>query len=386
MTQDVTPPKHDSDTLLFIDDEANILAALKRLFKPLGYRILTAQSGADGLVLMQKNKVDLVMCDMRMPHMTGAEVLEQVRNKWPGTVRILLTGYSDIAGTIAAINRGEIRRYISKPWDANDIVFVVRDALERKRLLAEKLRLEALTLQQNEEIKRLYDQVVAEQKVAERLLLNVLPRVIAERLKEQGSITVEEKQIGGNIFTPLIADSFPDVTVLFADIVDFTKFSANVSAERLVVLLNEIFTDFDNIADSRGIEKIKTIGDAYMAVAGVPNFMETHAAQAAKMALDMMDALAIFNKKNGYALQMRIGINSGAVVAGVIGKHKFIYDLWGETVNIASRMESQGIAGRIQITDTTRQKLGETFQCEERGIIDVKGMEKIRTWFLTGRM
>ncbi len=386
MTQDVTPPKHDSDTLLFIDDEANILAALKRLFKPLGYRILTAQSGADGLVLMQKNKVDLVMCDMRMPHMTGAEVLEQVRNKWPGTVRILLTGYSDIAGTIAAINRGEIRRYISKPWDANDIVFVVRDALERKRLLAEKLRLEALTLQQNEEIKRLYDQVVAEQKVAERLLLNVLPRVIAERLKEQGSITVEGKQIGGNIFTPLIADSFPDVTVLFADIVDFTKFSANVSAERLVVLLNEIFTDFDNIADSRGIEKIKTIGDAYMAVAGVPNFMETHAAQAAKMALDMMDALAIFNKKNGYALQMRIGINSGAVVAGVIGKHKFIYDLWGETVNIASRMESQGIAGRIQITDTTRQKLGETFQCEERGIIDVKGMEKIRTWFLTGRM
>lgn len=142
-------------TLLFIDDEANILAALKRLFRPLGYNILTAENGQDALALLEKEKVDLVICDMRMPQMTGAEVLEQIRTKWPEVVRILLTGYSDLESTIAAINRGEIYRYISKPWDDNDIALTVRDALERKQLLAEKLRLETLTQRQNEELKQL---------------------------------------------------------------------------------------------------------------------------------------------------------------------------------------------------------------------------------------
>lgn len=143
----------DSATLLFIDDEANILAALERLFWPLGYTILTAESGAEALNLLEQQTVDLVISDMRMPQMTGAEVLEQIRGKWPDVVRILLTGYSDLNLTIAAINRGEIYRYIAKPWDDNDIVLIVRDALERKQLLAEKQRLEALTQQQNEELK-----------------------------------------------------------------------------------------------------------------------------------------------------------------------------------------------------------------------------------------
>jgi response regulator RpfG family c-di-GMP phosphodiesterase len=142
-------------TLLFIDDEANILAALERLFWPLGYTILTAESGAKALALLEQKTVDLVICDMRMPQMTGAEVLEQIRGRWPDVVRILLTGYSDLNSTIDAINRGEIYRYIAKPWDDNDIVLTVRDALERKQLLAEKQRLEALTQRQNEALKEL---------------------------------------------------------------------------------------------------------------------------------------------------------------------------------------------------------------------------------------
>lgn len=146
--QTSTPP-----TLLFIDDETNILAALKRLFRPLGYNIFTAESGAEAIAILEKETVDLVICDMRMPQMSGAEVLEQVRTRWPDIVRILLTGYADLGSTIAAINRGEIYRYISKPWDDNDITLIVRDALERKHLLAEKQRLEALTQQQNEELK-----------------------------------------------------------------------------------------------------------------------------------------------------------------------------------------------------------------------------------------
>lgn len=155
MNQEATLPESTPATLLFIDDEANILAALKRLFRPLGYTILTAESGAEALALLEKETVDLVICDMRMPNMTGAEVLEQICGKWPDVVRILLTGYSNLGSTIAAINRGEIYRYISKPWDDNDIALIVRDALERKHLLAEKQRLEALTLRQNEELKEL---------------------------------------------------------------------------------------------------------------------------------------------------------------------------------------------------------------------------------------
>jgi len=173
--------------------------------------------------------------------------------------------------------------------------------------------------------------------------------------------------------------------VLFADIVGFTKFSAGMNPEKLVVLLNEIFTDFDGIVDNRGLEKIKTIGDAYMAVAGISVLAADHVARAAHMALDMMDSLNAFNDRNGYTMQMRIGINSGAVVAGVIGKRKFIYDLWGDTVNTASRMESHGVAGRIQVTDSTRQRLSEPFVLEKRGAIDVKGKGDMHTWFLNSR-
>ena len=229
------------------------------------------------------------------------------------------------------------------------------------------------------ETKALYDQVVAEQKVSERLLLNVLPYSIAERLKGRPEVIADS-------FTDVIADSFMEVTVLFADIVDFTRFSEGVSAEKLVTVLNEIFSEFDNIADHRGLEKIKTIGDAYMAVAGVPVPVADHVARAAHMALDMMEALDAFNKRNGFKLQMRIGINSGSVVAGVIGKRKFLYDLWGDTVNTASRMESHGVSGRIQVTDATQQRLSEPFELEKRGTIDVKGKGEMHTWFLNGRI
>jgi class 3 adenylate cyclase len=235
-----------------------------------------------------------------------------------------------------------------------------------------------LIRRQGNEVKTLYDKIVAEQKLSERLLLNVLPRAIAERLKGR-------REEIANSFPEVIADSFPEVTVVFADIVGFTKFSAGVSPERLVVLLNEIFTDYDTIADLRGLEKIKSIGDAYMAAAGLPVPVDDHAVRAAHMALDMLDALARFNERSGYNLQIRIGINSGAVVAGVIGKRKFIYDLWGAAVNTASRMESHGVAGRVQISEATRARLGEPFLFEERGAVDVKGMGELRTWFLTGR-
>jgi class 3 adenylate cyclase len=209
----------------------------------------------------------------------------------------------------------------------------------------------------------------AERAKAEKLLRNILPPSVAARLKEDETI----------------ADSFPEVSVLFADIVGFTELSSHVTPDELVKLLNEIFSLFDDLAERHRLEKIKTIGDAYMIVAGLPEPRPDHAEALAIMALDMQDVLAQFNAAHGTALAIRVGINTGPVVAGVIGHKKFIYDLWGDAVNIASRMESSGLAGRVQITEATRRRIDGKLAVEERGTIAVKGKGEMRTWLLVPR-
>jgi class 3 adenylate cyclase len=203
----------------------------------------------------------------------------------------------------------------------------------------------------------------------EALLLNILPGEIASRLKSG------EHEI---------ADAFADVTVLFGDIVGFTALSSKTSAGQIVEMLNGLFSRFDEQAQKLGIEKIKTIGDCYMAVCGLPKVCPDHAARMARMALQMMDATAEYGKEMGIALQLRIGLNSGAVVAGVIGATKFIYDLWGDTVNLASRMESTGVPGGIQVTRAVYERLQDTFELQERGLVQVKGKGEIETWLLRG--
>ena len=182
-----------------------------------------------------------------------------------------------------------------------------------------------------------------------------------------------------------MSQSLQLAAILFADIVGFTQFSESVSPKALVDVLNDIFTRFDSIADHRGLEKIKTIGDSYMAAAGLPVPVVDHAVRAAHMALDMIEVMDRFNEQSRHQLRVRIGISSGAAVAGVIGKRKFFYDLWGDVVNTASRMESHGVSGRIQIADTTRRGLGEPFILEARGTIEVKGKGEMHTWFLNSR-
>jgi PAS domain S-box-containing protein len=210
-------------------------------------------------------------------------------------------------------------------------------------------------------------------KKSEVLLLNILPQPIAERLKrlERGQRT--------------IADSFDAVTILFADLVDFTKFSAQTSPTELVELLNIIFSKFDNLAEQHDLEKIKTIGDAYMVVAGLPTPREDHAHAIAEMALDMQEAINQFNAEQNKAFKIRIGINSGPVVAGVIGIKRFGYDLWGDTVNTASRMESLGIPGCIQLTSDTYELIRNQYLFEERGPLQVKGKGEMLTYLLKGR-
>ncbi|AFZ20554.1 PAS domain S-box/urea ABC transporter, urea binding protein [Allocoleopsis franciscana PCC 7113] len=209
-----------------------------------------------------------------------------------------------------------------------------------------------------------------QQECTEELLLNILPSPIAQRLKRAEST---------------IADNFADVTVLFADLVNFTEISAEIPPTRLVDLLNKIFSEFDHLAEKHSLEKIKTIGDAYMVVGGLPTTRPDHAEAIAEMALDMQQKITRFKGLNGEPFRLRIGINTGPVIAGVIGTKKFTYDLWGDTVNVASRMESHGVAGCIQVTDTTYERLRDKYVFEERGLTSIKGKGDMITYWLMGR-
>lgn len=203
---------------------------------------------------------------------------------------------------------------------------------------------------------------------ADDLLLNILPAEIVERLKAGPGV---------------IAQRFEAVTVLFADVVGFTQLSARVAPDRLVEVLNKAFTRFDELASHFGVEKIKTIGDAYMAVAGVPRPRSDHAQVIADLALAMRCESV---ELDGNTLEFRIGISSGPAVAGVIGIHKFAYDLWGDTVNTAERMESSGISGEIQVSEATHDLLERSHRMRDRGVVDIKGIGPCRTWFLDGRL
>ena len=216
---------------------------------------------------------------------------------------------------------------------------------------------------------RAYDLLRVEQEKSDNLLLNVLPKEIAAVLKHEQRT---------------IATSYDDASILFADIVGFTTLSTQMSPEEMIDLLNEIFSHFDSLVEKYGLEKIRTIGDNYMVASGVPVERPDHCQALARFALDMCDYMNRRPAYKGHQVQFRIGMNSGPMIGGVIGQQKFHYDVWGDTVNTASRMESQGVAQKIQITQACYQKLKDEFVCEPRGSIDVKGKGEMVAWFLVG--
>ena len=349
--------------ILIVDDlPANVLL-LERMLGEAGYEAVTSTLDPRAVhALHETNRYDLILLDLQMPGMDGFEVME-------GLKKIETAGYLPVLVITAQPDhklralRAGAKDFISKPFEVAEVLTRVHNMLE-VRLLHVDIR------RKNEELKKLFDQVVAERKLSERLALHVPPDSIAARLQVRPDVT---------------PDSFADVTVVIADIVGLAELTPTVSPEQLALLVDEIFTEFDGLARARGVKKIKTLGNSYMAAAGVPVPATDHATRAAHLSLDMVDTLDRFNERSGHALQVRVGVASGAVVAGVIGKRLYVYDVWGDAVTIASRMESHGVAGRVQVSDSTRQLLGRPFLLEQRGALAVEGQGEMTTWFVGGR-
>lgn len=349
--------------ILVVDDQPANVLLLERMLATAGYTNVT--STRDPLTvcdLHRTNRYDVILLDLQMPVMDGFAVMEELKQMEPDGILPVLVITAQPQHKLRALRAGA-RDFVSKPFDIAEVQTRVHNMLE--------VRLLNVAIQRkNEEITKLFDQVVAERKVSERLALQAPPDSIATRLQARPDMA---------------AASFADVTVLIADVVGLGALTAASDAAALTVLVEEAFAGFDAAALARDVRKVKTLGNSYMAAAGVPAAAADHAVRAASLALDMLNSVARLNERSGTALQARIGLASGAVVAGVIGRQEYLYDLWGDTVTIANRMESHGVAGRIQVAAATRSLLGTGFQLERCGTLDVPGAGALETWFINGR-
>jgi adenylate cyclase len=354
----------EKETILVVDDTPDNLSLMAGLLKDT-YRVKLANSGEKALAAVRgPSPPDLILLDIMMPGMSGYEVCEQLKQD-PATRDIpiiFLTAMNAADDEKKGLDLGAAD-YLTKPVSPPIVLARVRNHLAFKRLRdLDQLRM--VTMSEEKQLLEL------EQMKTDKLMLNILPRPIAERLKRG------EKNISG---------SYAESTILFSDLVGFTELSSKISATELVKMLNDLFTRFDKRADRLGLEKIKTIGDAYMAAAGIPIPRSDHAELCADMALGMFEDLDNFNKTHGKSVGMRIGLNSGPVVAGVIGFTKFSYDLWGNTVNTASRMESTAPIGQTQVSTSTYELLKDSFSLQENGLQECKGLGLVNAYLLGSR-
>ncbi len=365
-------------SILIVDDSLNNLTLLERILSRKGYKVGLASSGKLALDSVDLTQPDLILLDIMMPAMDGYEVCTRLKSndRTRGIPIIFLSALVEVSNKVKAFNAGGVD-YITKPFEPVEVVARVENQLRLRELelqLIEKNKMyrREIAFREEAEIETrlLLETTKFQKEQIEELLLNILPKPIADRLQDGQSI---------------IADSFADVSVLFADLVGFTNFASDKTATETVKVLNQIFSQFDQLSLQHGLEKIKTIGDAYMVVGGLPEPQENHAEAIAQMALDMQAAVASFNAKNNHSFSLRIGINIGGVVAGVIGLTKFSYDLWGDTVNVAHRMESNGIPGEIQVTDAVYERLKDKFAFTMRGKIEIKGKGEMIVYLLLGR-
>ncbi len=342
--------------LLIVDDDETNRDLLSRRIKREGHTFEMAENGKAALDIARRSSFDVILLDIMMPVMDGYQALQllQADDEMRKIPVIMLSGLDQVDSVARCIKMGA-DDFLPKPFDPVLLKARIGSSLEKKRLR-----------DREEEYLR---QIEVEREQSDRLLLNILPVAIADRLKAGEST---------------IADSFTQVTVLFADLVGFTAMSAKISAARLVARLNAVFGAFDALSTHLGVEKVKTIGDSYMVVGGLPLPQPDHAERIAEMGLGMLAAIGEYNTEAEEPLSIRVGINTGPVVAGVIGSTKFAYDLWGDAVNIASRMESTGVPGRVQVSESTHGLLEAKYEFEYRGLVEAKGKGELNTYFLLG--
>jgi class 3 adenylate cyclase len=364
----------EKPTILYIDDEDDNLLVFRSTFRKF-YKVQTANSGEEGLEILRNSpNIAVVITDQRMPRMTGVQFLQNLSDD-KDTIRMILTGYSDMEAIIAAINTGKVYRYISKPWDREELKISLDNAIEAFTLRRTNKKLLQELRDANEDLEQKVVErtlQVSLQKVEiEKLLLNILPQETARELREKGHAT------------PKLYES---VSMMFTDFKDFSKIAEGLSPQELVAELNACFVAFDEITEKYNLEKIKTIGDSYMCAGGIPISNDTHAVDAILAGLEIQEYI---RKKNENRINegiqpwgVRIGIHTGPVVAGVVGRRKFAYDIWGDAVNIASRMESCGEIGMVNISATTYGLVKNHFNCIHRGKISAKNKGEIDMYFV----
>jgi class 3 adenylate cyclase len=353
-------------TILIVDDQEANIELLEGFLADDYANVKSTTDPRRALPLFNTLAPDLILLDLHMPHLDGFAVMEQLQACIPpGDYVPILVLTADVSPHVKqrALSEGA-KDFLSKPFDPDEVLARIKNLLETRLLY---LQLE----NRNRVLAQAMRELDEERELSEQLLLNVLPRSVADRLKREKGI---------------IADGFSEATVLFADIVGFTPVSSRLAPEEVVAWLNDVFSSLDRLAERHGMEKIKTIGDCYMVVSGLPTPRPDHAEAAAELALALRDEMSNRAAPDGGLIRMRIGLHSGPVVAGVIGSRKFAYDLWGDTVNVASRMESYGVGGAIQVSEETYRRLRHRYQFEERGPVEIKGKGIMQTYFLTGKL
>ena len=343
--------------ILVVDDNKNNTDLLDKRLTKKGHKILTANNGKEAILrlTMDRDGIDVILLDIVMPEMNGYEVLKYLKNdkRFFEIPVIMISSMDDTDSIYRCIENGA-DDYITKPFEKSILDARISSCIEKKHL--------------RDKEKILMRELAEEQEKSENLLLNILPEDIAERLKA-GESNIATKHDG--------------VTMLFADIVNFTPQSKDIEPNKLIVILNKIFSSFDDLSTKYKIEKIKTIGDSYFAVSGLNDEPSKSAIDIIKMAKEMIRSVSSINEDTPEMdIQIRIGIHSGSVVTGVIGKHKFAYDLWGAAVNMASRMESTSKAGKIHISEQVKTLVKEKFTFKSRKEVEVKGVGLINSYFV----
>jgi class 3 adenylate cyclase len=329
---------------------------LRRLTR-MGHEVAVAASGEEALTRLSAENFDAVLLDLVMPGMDGYQVLQRIKaDAALSETRVIMLSAMDQEQGVARCIEAGADDFLAKPFNSVFLRARLNACLEKKAA--------------RDRERSYLAEIQAERAKSDDLLLNILPQSIAERLKRGET---------------MIADHFEHATVLFADLAGFTPLSRTMPPLELVGLLNEIFTRFDELASELGLEKIKTIGDAFMVAAGVPIAREDHALAAASLALRMNAEMRRLSQSRGLDLHLRTGLHSGPLAAGIIGRHKFAYDLWGDTVNTASRMQSSAPLDAIQLSDATAQLIQGAFVLQPCGTISVKGLPDMKTWLLMGK-